>query len=216
MKRKYIFLILVIFLISLFLLIINSYYNTSANKIYNEVSSLLDEAMSTGEISYKESLEYYDQAQKNLELILSRYSLSRIAKEISENKMKVGPYYLKELNEEIFPNIKLKAWGEVDPLACAFIIAGSIKEYEPEFSLKAKIQGDITIAYIMSGKFEDADDFLEIIDFKNDSDKSEVMGEFASALSNQKRFEESIKIASSIEYQYFREKALFERSLVVI
>jgi tetratricopeptide (TPR) repeat protein len=78
--------------------------------------------------SYGDALGLWEDTLAIVERIISEYPSSLVAAKLVRGEAKVGGYTLAELEETAIPDARLKAQAEGDPLLCALVAAGAIRE----------------------------------------------------------------------------------------
>jgi len=202
-KKHFLIVFLIISLLSVFI-----YANLISFKLYKESCNYIDLAIEAEDDSFQSALIYCNSALRNLGAITSKYPFSAINILFISGITKIGPYSYSKLRGGIVSRLQLLSWAEEDPFICAFIVASDYDEKISNSKTKTGLEGDILTACISAGIIEESQKIFDMIEFKNDADKSEIKGVMVKALLEQNEFDKSLSIARSIDYQFFREEAL--------
>jgi hypothetical protein len=209
--RKRIIYLSVIICVFLVLFSVYLYFSDKeAKRLYNDAATFIQTAVQIESDDYTLSHEYYQKAINNLKTISEKYPFSILAIKISNNDISIEGFSIKELNENILPNFELKASGENDPFMLALLIANSINEKNSLFKSREKIAGYIPVACILAGKIEESEKIFGMITFQDESTKAETIGKMSAAFIEQNEYQNGLRLAQTINFQYYREKALYD------
>ncbi len=98
--------------------------NEKANELFVKASSFMKSAKAQTE-SYSKALELYKSAQKEIDLILSKYSSSNVAVNLMSEQTKISGFTLSRF-QKLESSLRSLAEAEQRPFSCALLLAVNI------------------------------------------------------------------------------------------
>jgi tetratricopeptide (TPR) repeat protein len=102
--------------------------------------------------SFARACRFYERSLATLRSITSQYPSSKLATKLTRGELKIGPYTMTELSEQVVPRMRMARGAERNPMLCALLLA----EAAGSRIVKDELLSRMAIRYASEGALDKA------------------------------------------------------------